>query len=150
MFGINIYEFVVIIIVIILVFKLHSYYVMYKNEQNEIIQRVKKDLNIIYLSYYEEKGLSPPILLDDLIIYEGDQSYTFNKKKIYLCLNDGENSYDYDMVMFVAIHELAHVICKDIGHTDEFWRINDELLEIAKSKGVYRGSKITRGYCPLY
>tara|TARA_B100001027_G_scaffold173430_1_gene124731 strand:+ start:2318 stop:2764 length:447 start_codon:yes stop_codon:yes gene_type:complete len=147
MFG----YFVIIFIVIFFCYQVYSFYQEYKNDKNEIIQRVKKDLNVIYITYYKEKGMdNPSIPLDDLIIYEGDQSYTYNKKKIYLCLTDGNSNYEYDSIMFVAIHELAHVICDENGHTEKFWRINDELLEIAKNTKIYYGSQINRNYCPLY
>ncbi len=141
---------VIIIMVIFFCYQVYSYYLEYKNDKNEIIQQVKKDLNVIYVAYYKRKGMSPAIPLEDLIIYQGDQSYTYNKKKIYLCLNDGDYSYDYDSIMYVAIHELAHVICDENGHTEKFWRINDELLEIAEDTKVYYGSKVNRQYCPLY
>ncbi len=118
---------------------IYGFYSDYKNEHNELIQKLKQDL--IYLS---------PVA-KDIIIYEGDQSYTYNKQKVYLCLykKNGEQ-YPYDSLIYVAIHELAHVLCDETGHTEKFWRINNELIEKAKEKGIYQGSSITRDYCPLY
>jgi predicted metal-dependent hydrolase len=52
-------------------------------------------------------------------------SYSINKgDKIVFCLRskDGENTLvDINTMMFVAIHELAHLMTKSIGHTTEFW-----------------------------
>ena len=54
-------------------------------------------------------------------------SYSINKgDKIVFCLRskDGSNKLeDINTMMFVAIHELAHLMTKSIGHTTEFWGI---------------------------
>ena len=90
MFG----YFVIIFIVIFFCYQVYSFYQEYKNDKNEIIQRVKKDLNVIYITYYKEKGMdNPSIPLDDLIIYEGDQSYTDNKKKKKQLISDENKIY---------------------------------------------------------
>ncbi len=39
--------------------------------------------------------------------------------------------------MFVAIHELAHLMTKSIGHKPEFWDNMKFLLEIGIELGVY-------------
>ena len=52
-------------------------------------------------------------------------SYSINKgEKIVFCLRakDGTDKLvDINTMMFVAIHELAHLMTKSIGHTTEFW-----------------------------
>jgi len=52
-------------------------------------------------------------------------SYSINKgDKIVFCLRSktGDNKLvDLNTMMFVAIHELAHLMTKSIGHTTEFW-----------------------------
>jgi len=52
-------------------------------------------------------------------------SYSINKgDKIVFCLRakDGSDKLvDLNTMMFVAIHELAHLMTKSIGHTTEFW-----------------------------
>ena len=40
--------------------------------------------------------------------------------------------------MFVAIHELAHVITKSIGHTDEFWDNMKFLLKKSVKINIYK------------
>lgn len=84
-----------------------------------------------------------------LKFYEGNKSYTINKKKIYLCLRDEKNEYyNENMLMYVAIHELAHVLCDEIGHTDKFHRIFKQLLYKAQKMGIYDASQpIVRNYC---
>ena len=40
--------------------------------------------------------------------------------------------------MFVAIHELSHIMSKDTGHTKEFWDNMKYLLEKASKLGIYQ------------
>jgi len=84
-----------------------------------------------------------------LKFFEGNKSYTINKKKIYMCLRDEHgNYYDKNMLIYVAIHELAHVLCDEIGHTEKFHRIFQELLEKAQDLQIHDASKpIVRNYC---
>jgi predicted metal-dependent hydrolase len=52
-------------------------------------------------------------------------SYSINKgEKVVLCLRsrDGENKLiDINTLVFVALHELAHIGTISVGHTTEFW-----------------------------
>lgn len=52
-------------------------------------------------------------------------SYSVNKgEKIVFCLRsrDGKNTIvDINTIMFVALHELSHVMTISVGHTHEFW-----------------------------
>ena len=54
--------------------------------------------------------------------------------------------------MFVAIHEIAHIMTKSIGHKPEFWNNFKFLLENAKEIGVYTPEdykKNPRSYCGM-
>jgi predicted metal-dependent hydrolase len=68
-------------------------------------------------------------------------SYSINKgDKIVFCLRskDGNNKLvDINTMMFVAIHELAHLMTKSIGHTTEFWDNMRFLLKEGIEIGVY-------------
>lgn len=81
--------------------------------------------------------------------FEDDKSYTINKNKVYLCLRDQNNAYySINMLMYVSIHELAHVICDEIGHTPKFHKIFSELLEKAVMRGIYDPSEpLIQDYC---
>ena len=51
-------------------------------------------------------------------------SYSLNKgEKIVFCLRSEETKqlHDINIIMFVAIHELAHVMSVTIGHNEEFY-----------------------------
>jgi hypothetical protein len=41
-------------------------------------------------------------------------------------------------MMFVSIHEMAHMITKSIGHEPEFWNNFGWLLREAEAKGLYK------------
>lgn len=67
-------------------------------------------------------------------------SYSVNKgEKIVLCVrqrNDNNELVGLNTMMFVAIHELAHIMTVSIGHTREFWNNMKFLLREALSKEI--------------
>lgn len=80
--------------------------------------------------------------IKNLKLYKGKKSYTINKDKIYLCLKDeNDDYYPTNHLIYVTIHEFAHYINKDdIGHTEKFHRIFEDLLEQAHDMGIYNAS----------
>ena len=66
-------------------------------------------------------------------------SYSVNKgQKISICIRNKDNSFiDNNTVIFVVIHELAHVMTDSIGHTKEFWDNMKYLLEKAEEINIY-------------
>ena len=49
-------------------------------------------------------------------------SYSINKgEQIVLCLRTNNKLMDINTMMFVVLHELAHICTISIGHTKEFW-----------------------------
>lgn len=69
-------------------------------------------------------------------------SYSVNKgEEIHLCLRNrggpDESVVDEDVMMFVAIHEMAHTLTKSIGHDTEFWNNFGWLLREAESNNLY-------------
>ena len=86
-------------------------------------------------------------------------SYSINKgEKIVFCLRsrDHKNKLEREeIMMFVAIHELAHLMTASIGHTPEFWDNMKYLLEVGHKLNIklksdfnkdpvsYCGTKIT-------
>ena len=86
-------------------------------------------------------------------------SYSLNKgEKISMCIRykknvDGKKINDFismNTIMFVAIHEMAHVMTKSIGHKDDFWQNMRIILCIAQEKGLYTRKDYSIGttaYC---
>jgi hypothetical protein len=67
-------------------------------------------------------------------------SYTVNKgERIVMCIRSPDTGEFYDMntIMYVAIHELAHVGCPEFGHTKLFAKIFAMLLKNATRLGIY-------------
>jgi Zn-dependent peptidase ImmA (M78 family) len=105
------------------------------------------DGNTKYSGYLEK--LNNRNILDTIGLYKGKKSYTINKEKIFLCLIDENNSYyDQEFLIYVLLHELAHVICDEIGHTKKFNKIFEELLiEAAKQKVYDPSTPMIPDYC---
>jgi hypothetical protein len=69
----------------------------------------------------------------------GYTSYSINKgEQIVLCLRNKDNLMDINTMMFVVLHELAHLATKSVGHTDEFWNNFRWILEEAMNIGIYQ------------
>ena len=67
-------------------------------------------------------------------------AYSVNKgEELSICLRekDTEKFMDQNTIIFVAIHELSHIMSVDTGHTKEFWDNMKFLLEEASKIGVY-------------
>ena len=68
----------------------------------------------------------------NLQFFNDKKSYTINKQKVHLCIKDENGEYYNDnMLVYVSLHELAHVICDEVGHTQKFWAMFDAILEEA-------------------
>ena len=62
----------------------------------------------------------------------GDTSYTIDKKNIYMCLVNSFNNtrVNTDVLVFVFLHECAHIACRDDQHSDEFWCVFRFILDV--------------------
>lgn len=85
-------------------------------------------------------------------------SYSVNKgEKIHLCLRqrEGPNEalVDENVMVFVALHEMAHVITPSLGHDPEFWNNFGWLLKQAEALGIYKYQDFKAqpvSYCGLH
>ena len=84
-------------------------------------------------------------------------AYSENKgQKIAFCLNkkkeDNNHLIEENTLMFVALHEMAHVASKSIGHNTEFWDNFTFLIGEAEEFEVYTPvdySKKNEEYCGM-
>ena len=84
--------------------------------------------------------------INNLVLTENDPrgkytSYTVNKgDKITLCLRSKktEKLHDINLIMYVVLHELAHVACPEINHTKLFKKIFIFFLKIASKLKIYQ------------
>lgn len=70
-------------------------------------------------------------------------SYSVNKgEAVHFCLRqrdkgEEEELVESDVMTFVAIHEMAHMITQSVGHGPDFWNNFGWLLREAEAIGVY-------------
>ena len=82
-------------------------------------------------------------------------AYSVNKgDELSICIRDKntEKFIDNNIIIFVAIHELAHIMTKETGHTPMFWDNMKYLLEKASLSGIYQAqdySKDPVNYCGM-
>lgn len=71
-------------------------------------------------------------------LMEGNKSYTINKERVFICVKDRNGKYyDKNMLVYVICHEYAHILCNEIGHTNQFFTIFEELLKNAEKMNLY-------------
>ena len=82
-------------------------------------------------------------------------AYSVNKgEELSLCIREEktEKIMDDNIIIFVAIHELSHIMTPETGHTPLFWNNMKYLLEKASSLGIYIPvdySKDPKIYCGM-
>ena len=80
-------------------------------------------------------------------------SYSENKgQKVVFCMRSkpGDVLMDLNTMMFVGIHELAHLMSKSIGHNQEFWDNFRILLRISIGISQYKCQNFyteSKDYC---
>ena len=70
-------------------------------------------------------------------------SYSVNKgDSVHLCLRqrqgNNESLVKENVMTFVALHEMSHMITSTIGHGPDFWNNFGWLLKIAEEQGIYK------------
>jgi hypothetical protein len=83
--------------------------------------------------------------IDTVVVRENEgendlTSYSVNKgEELVFCVRSKINNqiHDINELMYVAIHEIAHIGCPETGHTRLFAKINLFLLRKALERGLY-------------
>lgn len=70
------------------------------------------------------------------------ETYTLNKgEKIVMCIRnyakDNQIHDDFNLLVFVGLHELTHIMCESIDHTSEFWTNFKFILRQAAEMKLY-------------
>ena len=83
-------------------------------------------------------------------------SYSINKgEQIVFCLRSKDADkklVDLNTMMFVALHELAHIGTESVGHTKEFWANFKWILKCAVKHEIYISQDFNskpHGYCGI-
>lgn len=117
------------------------YYCKYKLDTNKEYPN-----SFTYIKEYEQNIMMMYNKIDSIVLRETEEgtnntSYTINKgEEMVICLRSKKNNKFHDMneLMYVTIHELAHVGNPELDHTPLFYKINKFLLKEAIELGIYR------------
>lgn len=118
-------------------------------EAADLIAIIKNKLNILLDHLQKTYGNSDervallkanyrPEKLSEGVDTPGYTSYSVNKgEQIVLCLRNKDKLMDINTMMFVVLHEFAHLGTESIGHTEEFWTNFKWILEESMNIGIY-------------
>lgn len=114
-------------------------------------QRMQKLYNYLIATYPEKlqvKQLKQNFKPDPSRISESTPdaehtSYSVNKgESVHFCLRqrqgNNESLVKENIMVFVALHEMAHMVTPTIGHGPDFWNNFGWLLKIAEDQGIYK------------
>lgn len=132
-----IFEILIVLLTITIIFCI-VYKQKYKIKiyDDPILQKIYNDLKLVYPDLDNKK----------IKLYGANDTLTENKKIIYLCVKRKNNEYyDYNTILYIAIHELAHVLNDEYDtssyHGEKFQKINEYLLKRAVNLGIFDPNK---------
>jgi hypothetical protein len=125
-----------------------------KNKYNKSIYDIcpKKEAQVQNLL----NRYNPEKLVENSPFIQGESSYTMNKGDlIALCIRDKKTLkiHDFNIIMFVFLHELAHVTTDVEQHEQPFWQTFKWLLGEAEECGIYKNVDFSKNpitYCGHY
>jgi hypothetical protein len=141
-----------ILVVVFIVFLIYYQVKEGYNQNDPMLDELRKKLNNFFSNTKftgDLSSLNNNNIMSKLKFYKGNKSYTINKRKVYLCLKDEDDEYyDINMLTYVSLHEIAHCICDEIGHTSKFHKIFDDLLKEAAINKIFDPTKkLIDNYC---
>ena len=140
-----------------------------KQEAAELLAKLRGNLVKLRDEYKKSEGslADPPVRRfvdrfnpDALIENDmGSDSTAYSENKghvIVVCLRDKSNPsfplIEENTVMFVLLHEMAHLMTESIGHTPEFWNNFRKILQDGIQAGIYTQRNYAKSpvpYCGL-
>lgn len=125
-----------------------------KQEAADLLARVRQKIQSLYFSMKAKYPNKPQILqwirnfipdperFTEATPDAEHTSYSVNKgEKVHLCLRQrdsgDESLMDENIMVFVALHEMAHVVTPTLGHGPDFWNNFAWLLKRAEEQGIY-------------
>jgi predicted metal-dependent hydrolase len=109
----------IFLILLVIFYIIHTRYEFYMENDSTIV-RLKNKL----IPHFPK--------LKNIRMMKANSSYTINKHSIYICTEHDGIKYDDNMLVFVILHELAHVETPEIGHGKMFKQTFYNLLAHAK------------------
>lgn len=126
-----------------------------KNEKAELLGNIVQNMYKLKNHLIKNRNKFPEykLYIDQLnnnftestTIYETDPksdltSYSVNKgEEISFCLKSKKTGklHNLNLLMYVAIHEMAHIGCPEVGHGDLFKKIFKKFAEESINIGIY-------------
>jgi predicted metal-dependent hydrolase len=139
-----------------------------KEEAADRLAEIRRDISKVLFEYKQPeysqdqacqiliKRFNPDNLMENDVASQ-HTSYSENKgEKIVICLRHKDQQgfplVDKNTVMFVVLHECAHLMTFSNGHTQEFWNNFRRLLQDSMKLGVYNEVNYSRtptAYCGM-
>lgn len=138
-----------------------------KEEAADLIAEVKKNIHTLIEHLKRNYSNKDDVIrlvenfnednIRETDMMDSGTSYSINKgRELSLCIRD-KNDENYklhrvNLIMFVVIHELAHIMSKSYGHNEEFGENFVFLLQEANKIGVYTTedySQNNQDYCGI-
>ena len=96
------------------------------------------------------KNWDSGITIKEIGNLENDAAYVINKKNMSFCLQNSKNVNlpELNLITYVGIHELAHIMSEEIGHGKEFVKNFEFLLQYSKEIDYY--DPILKQVLPLF
>jgi len=87
-----------------------------------------------------QKKLKNNVTIKELPKNSKHIGYIINKNTLHICLRNKNGQFinKYNKIYFVVMHELAHMITKSVGHTDEYWNNYKLIIKTAIKHNLYK------------
>lgn len=132
--------YIVVLFFLFITISIYKKYIEMINQNKPIFKKLRTDLRKIYPN------------IDSIKFYESfNGNYTKNKVDIHLeLICNYNNLMHYNSLMYIALHELAHCLTEDIGHTEKFYLMHDKILKAAITEKIYDPRfPLDREYCKI-
>jgi predicted metal-dependent hydrolase len=139
-----------------------------KQEACEMMSKIQENIKKLLQNYKDDPASMADPRVNTMVtrfnpenmsendIDDENTSYSENKgEKIVVCIRDKQKPYkiaDENTVMFVILHEMAHLMTTTVGHTPEFWANFKRILHDAVQCGIYTPVNYARqptSYCGM-
>jgi hypothetical protein len=110
--------------------KLVAHLKSHRGESDELTKNIER-----IITNYDGDNLYE-ISSDNIL---GRTSFIKNKRIIVLCMRSKDDGklHEENTLLFVVIHELAHMMNDKYGHGSDFWGLFKFLLNCAVEMGIY-------------
>ena len=126
------------------------------HNMKQLVEYIKKNEPDHPITIRLVNGFNPKKCIETLPTNQ-HKAFSENKgEKLAFCLNKQNDNnlelIDENTLMFVALHELAHIGTEEVGHTDQYWSNFKWILKQAVVIHIYKPidyKKTPQNYCGM-